>query len=363
MVLCPPFPNKEQDTGPIILVIIKLQKIRYTALGAVGFGHVAVGFQTCDGRFFFESLGPGSYIFPTTVKADIETKIFATWADAEKWISVVNPQYTKIKIIRINNPDPNAALNEMNKPENYNLLASTSWNRETEDNCLTYTIKVLTAYGVKGLTTSPPTEAPNMYFEAYIPGKEYSWNINRYSDSEGNAINVDSIAPEEPKAAAGRASIGTQGTIEGKDATAWNDTASTLFLQGKYDEAIQAFDKAIELKPNYAEAWNLKGIAFCQLGKFDEAIQAFNKAIELKPNYALAWLEKGGALAAQGMDLSDQSKYDEAIQAFNKAIELEPNDALAWVMKGVYLKVLHRDAEADAALAKGKELAGPTAPA
>ena len=31
MVLCPPFPNKEQDTGPIILVIIKLQKIRYTA--------------------------------------------------------------------------------------------------------------------------------------------------------------------------------------------------------------------------------------------------------------------------------------------------------------------------------------------
>ena len=32
MVLCPPFPNKEQDTGPIILVIIKLQKIRYTAV-------------------------------------------------------------------------------------------------------------------------------------------------------------------------------------------------------------------------------------------------------------------------------------------------------------------------------------------
>ena len=31
MVLCPPFPNDEQDTGPIILVIIILQKIRYTA--------------------------------------------------------------------------------------------------------------------------------------------------------------------------------------------------------------------------------------------------------------------------------------------------------------------------------------------
>jgi hypothetical protein len=30
--MCPRFPNKEQDTGPIILVIIILQKIRYTAL-------------------------------------------------------------------------------------------------------------------------------------------------------------------------------------------------------------------------------------------------------------------------------------------------------------------------------------------
>ena len=42
MVLCPPFPNKEQDTGPIILVIIILQKIRYTALAYLSYSKIAL---------------------------------------------------------------------------------------------------------------------------------------------------------------------------------------------------------------------------------------------------------------------------------------------------------------------------------
>ena len=177
-------------------------------LGAVGFGHVAVGFLTCDGRFFFESLGPGNYVFPVTVKADIETESFTSWTDAENWLW--NANYHKIKVIKIDNPDPIAAMNEINKPENYNLLASTAWDQETEDNCLTYTIKVLTAYGVNGLSTSPPTEAPNLYFEAYIPGKEYSWNydLNRYSDSEGNTLSSDQAI--QNAAVAGASNIGTQ---------------------------------------------------------------------------------------------------------------------------------------------------------
>ena len=177
-------------------------------LGAVGFGHVAVGFLRCDGNFFFASLGPGNYAFPATVKADIETESFADWVHAESWLW--NANYHKIKVIQIDNPDPNAAMDEINKPENYNLLASTAWDQETEDNCLTFTIKVLTAYGVNGLSTSPPTEAPNMYFEAYIPGKEYSWSndLNRYSDSEGNTLSSDQAI--QNAAVAGASNMGTQ---------------------------------------------------------------------------------------------------------------------------------------------------------
>jgi hypothetical protein len=35
MVLCPPFPKIGWDTGPIIILIFKLQKIRYTASATI----------------------------------------------------------------------------------------------------------------------------------------------------------------------------------------------------------------------------------------------------------------------------------------------------------------------------------------
>ena len=42
---------------------------------------------------------------------------------------------------------------------------------------------------------------------------------------------------------------------------AWNNKGNALSTQGKYDEAIQAYDEAIRLDPNYATPWNNKGDA------------------------------------------------------------------------------------------------------
>ena len=41
----------------------------------------------------------------------------------------------------------------------------------------------------------------------------------------------------------------------------WFNKGDTLTSQGKYDEAIQAYDQAIQLKPNYDTAWYNKGVA------------------------------------------------------------------------------------------------------
>jgi tetratricopeptide (TPR) repeat protein len=42
---------------------------------------------------------------------------------------------------------------------------------------------------------------------------------------------------------------------------AWNNKGDALLNQGKYDEAIQAYDKAIQLDPKFAAVWNNKGDA------------------------------------------------------------------------------------------------------
>ena len=51
----------------------------------------------------------------------------------------------------------------------------------------------------------------------------------------------------------------------------------------KYDEAIKAYDKAIEINPQNSMAWYNKGNVFTNLNKYDEAIKAYDKAIEINP--------------------------------------------------------------------------------
>ena len=76
--------------------------------------------------------------------------------------------------------------------------------------------------------------------------------------------------------------------------------ASLSVILGKFDEALEAFEKAIETDPQYAPAWSNKGVLSRKLGKFDEALKAFEKAIEINPKFAAAWSNKSSALTGVG---------------------------------------------------------------
>ncbi|VXD11367.1 conserved hypothetical protein [Planktothrix serta PCC 8927] len=61
-----------------------------------------------------------------------------------------------------------------------------------------------------------------------------------------------------------------------------------LALQGKVEEAIATWQKAIALKPDFAEVYGQMGMVLRHQGKYKEAIPLLEKAIELKPNLPLA---------------------------------------------------------------------------
>jgi tetratricopeptide (TPR) repeat protein len=117
---------------------------------------------------------------------------------------------------------------------------------------------------------------------------------------------------------------------------------NALQKKGKLDEAVAAFSKAVQLKPNFPEAHYNLGNALKQKQRLDEAITAYSKAIQLKPDLAVIHFSLGEVLAAK-------CRLDEALAAHDRAIQLKPDWIEAWNGRGSALMKLSRFDEAVAA--------------
>jgi tetratricopeptide (TPR) repeat protein len=113
-------------------------------------------------------------------------------------------------------------------------------------------------------------------------------------------------------------------------AEALNDLGYALYLKKEPDEAITQYKKALEIRPDFAEAWNHLGTALRQEGKLDEAIAQYHRALELNPAFAEAQNNLGNALSAEG-------RLDEAIAQFRMALEFKPDNAEIHYNLGVAL--------------------------
>ena len=97
--------------------------------------------------------------------------------------------------------------------------------------------------------------------------------------------------------------------------------------KGELDKAIQNYDKAIELKPDFFGAYNNRGVAYGEKHDFDTAIKDFTTAIELKPDFFGAYNNRGNAYF-------EKRDFDTAIQNYDKAIEIQPDYADAYNNRG-----------------------------
>ena len=114
-------------------------------------------------------------------------------------------------------------------------------------------------------------------------------------------------------------------------AEAYNNMGNVLQEQGKLEEALEAYKKALSIKPNNSEAYNNMGNALQDIGKLEEATVAFNKAISLKPDNADAYYNIGNVFRNQG-------KLEEALEVYKKAISIKPDYAEVYNNMGIVLK-------------------------
>jgi len=144
-----------------------------------------------------------------------------------------------------------------------------------------------------------------------------------------------------------------QGKIWQDDETLWRHAArldpsssvaasnlgSGLRLRGKLAEAIEQSERAILLRPPYAEAHLNLGLAKAAQGRAGEAERHFRQVLEIRPRSAPAHAGLGALLETQG-------RLDEAIEHFRGALQIDPRSASIHNDLGVALARNGRLAEA-----------------
>ncbi|MDC0056813.1 tetratricopeptide repeat protein [Alphaproteobacteria bacterium] len=102
-----------------------------------------------------------------------------------------------------------------------------------------------------------------------------------------------------------------------------NILGAALQGQGKLQEAVANYDRAIQIRPNYANAYSNRGTALQEMGRLEDALESCDRAIQIKPDFADAYSNRGSALQELG-------RLGEASENYRKAISIIPQNGLLW---------------------------------
>lgn len=161
--------------------------------------------------------------------------------------------------------------------------------------------------------------------------------------------------------------------LNAKYSKAYAEKCRGLFEWGDYEKTIDACNKAIEIDPQHMDSHFYKILALNALGKAEDVIEVCNEALKINPRYVRGYNARGIALVHLGrhkeaLDDFDKAieidsefapaygnkghilwqlkKTKEAINAYDQAIKLDPSDVTSYVSKGTIFAVLGKNEEA-----------------
>jgi tetratricopeptide (TPR) repeat protein/tRNA A-37 threonylcarbamoyl transferase component Bud32 len=172
-------------------------------------------------------------------------------------------------------------------------------------------------------------------------------------------------------------------TLDPNTAINYSDRGSIYYDQNNQDKALDDFNAAIKLDSRLAVAFNNRAYVYFNKDKEKEALDDFNKAIELEPELAVSYNGRGVIYHGQnenqkalddynkaiginpkyavayhnrGTLYLNQGKLDESLSDFNKAIELEPRLAVSYYMRSIFYEKQGKQSTALSDLNKAIEL-------
>lgn len=135
------------------------------------------------------------------------------------------------------------------------------------------------------------------------------------------------------------------------------DLLHHLAQSGEYAAALRSSDELTVRYPYVADLWSNRGVILAKLGRRGAAIDCYNRALEIDPDYAQARLNLAASLVRVG-------KPEQALRCLNPHIARHPKDAEPWFNRGSALMLLREWSAAARSFERFVELAPdhPSAP-
>lgn len=127
--------------------------------------------------------------------------------------------------------------------------------------------------------------------------------------------------------------------INPDDAETLCNKGVALDSQDRYEEALECYKRALKINPGLTEAWTNRGILMDRMERYEEALRCYDRALRVNRRYIDAWMNKGATLGSL-------NRTPEALECFEEALRISPEYAEGWLMKGAALLEMGRNAEA-----------------
>lgn len=137
------------------------------------------------------------------------------------------------------------------------------------------------------------------------------------------------------------------------ESAAWQGKAASYIETGEYRLAVKSADKALEQPPGADDkrdnAYLLLGFALNRLEQYDDALSAFDNAIEINPKRLDLWQNKAYTLTKLG-------RFMEVLKCYEVMCQIDPDNAEIWSKKGEIHLALGQINEANEAFSIAKSL-------
>src|SRR2546423_6869527 len=115
------------------------------------------------------------------------------------------------------------------------------------------------------------------------------------------------------------------------DSEGWYYLGRTKYNENRFDEAIRAFQRCLQLDPKNVKAEDNLGLSYAGLGRAEDAIAAYETAIEWQKD---ASTKNPGPFIDMASLLLDQNRSTDAISFLRQALEIAPRDSKAHELLG-----------------------------